>query len=179
VNDVYLAMHPTPERPFAATITRLSLLELGVIELLWRGEDRPEMAGMRTLALSMIERERTEREAGHPAEAVVVLRVCKGGIDLLRSVQGVSVKLVNYDDVEDWLDCAPADEPPLPVDADGARYVSSSPPVHCAECGDWIGDDEPRVSMGAGHDARSICLPCRGGDHPVCLLGCHDQEVAR
>jgi hypothetical protein len=63
VNDVYLAMHPTPERPFAATITRLSLLELGVIELLWRGEDRPEMAGMRTLALSMIERERTERMA--------------------------------------------------------------------------------------------------------------------
>jgi hypothetical protein len=97
-----------------------------------------------------------------PTDTAVVLMIREGEVSLLRSVRGIRVELVNYDRVEHWLasDAMHADDPIPPVDARGEQYISSSPAVHCAACTDWIGDDEPRVSMGATHAARSYCLHC-------------------
>lgn len=93
-------------------------------------------------------------------DTAVVLLIGQHQVRLLRAPQGVGVEIVSYDLVEEHLELAVPGDPPLPTDSAGARYVSFSPPPLCEACSDWIGDDEPRVSLGHGSYAASYCMPC-------------------
>lgn len=91
----------------------------------------------------------------------IVLLVRENDFTLLRSVQGIKLRVVNYDIVEESLASDGAlGEPPLPTDDAGVEYVDSYPYLLCGACRDWIGENDPRVAMGAGRDAVSYCLHC-------------------
>jgi hypothetical protein len=107
--------------------------------------------------------------AANTTDVVLVIR--EGEVLLRRATPGIRVTILNYDMAEDLLRSGAITDDgtewdgigTLHHDERGTPYLMTSPAVTCAVCFDWIGDDEPRTSVGTMDRAASFCRPCTMG----------------
>lgn len=93
----------------------------------------------------------------------IVLSVRENDMMLLRSLPGVTLTVLQYDEADDLVR-SDMDERELEqiidYDASGDPYVCRDAVLSCAICRADIAADEPRVGYGTGHDAASFCVSC-------------------
>jgi hypothetical protein len=105
----------------------------------------------------------------------VVLAIRGGEKYLLRSDPRVRLVVLDYDGADDMLRSGAIEDDgteweghgALDHDPEGRPHFQTCPPITCTACGDWIGDDEPRVAMGAAAEAATYCLPCATRRRPT------------